>query len=236
RNHGRELRNTNIQVNAASRRRVFGYFFAQTRPDSTKSELLFLLPFRHPDTDHTHTMPSPGSEPASDETDHDGVESVLRSYLYHDLLQKHLSPPKELGIPSKQLWPEDWNFHFERAYLRKYGPNADLATWKRENYDFELISYIGNLRRCNQDIAASSKALLESEGALVALAIEELVDRDFEAAWMALEKGTKQCLVLEGLVHAAFKAREKSRFDCPEMSLFGLIGDGEYNDENDASD
>ncbi|KAJ7653941.1 hypothetical protein DFH06DRAFT_1330035 [Mycena polygramma] len=180
-------------------------------------------------------MSSPSSEPAPDETDRDGVESVLRSYLYHDLLQKHLSPPKELGIPSKQLWPEDWNFHFERACLRKYGPNADLATWKRENYDFELISYIGNLRRCNQDIAATSKALLESEGVLVALAIEELVDRDFEAAWMALEKGTnleegtKQCLVLEGLVHAAFKAREKSRFDCPEMSLFGLIGDGEYN-------
>ncbi|KAJ7115592.1 hypothetical protein C8R43DRAFT_1112988 [Mycena crocata] len=34
---------------------------------------------------------------------------------------------------------------------------------------------------------------------------------------------------LEHVLDATLKAHEKSRFDCPEMSLFGLIGDGEYN-------
>jgi hypothetical protein len=48
-------------------------------------------------------------------------------------------------------------------------------------------------------------------------------------AWAVLDVEKKQELVLDGLVRGAFKAREESRFDCPEMSLFGLIGDGEYN-------
>jgi hypothetical protein len=66
------------------------------------------------------------------------------------------------------------------------------------------------------------------EGILVGLAIEQL-DGDFEAAWVALDLEKKMELVLDGLVRGAFKAREESRFDCPEMSRFGLIGDGEYN-------
>jgi hypothetical protein len=160
-----------------------------------------------------------------------GSEAILKSIIYHDLVEQRLVPPKELGIPLKQCYPEDWNLHFEMACCRKYGPNADLEAWRHENFDLvelPLMSYMGNLRGCNLEIATTSKVLLEREGILVGLAIEQL-DGDFEAAWVALDLEKKMELVLDGLVRGAFKAREESRFDCPEMSRFGLIGDGEYN-------
>ncbi|KAJ6545237.1 hypothetical protein B0H19DRAFT_1075583 [Mycena capillaripes] len=178
-------------------------------------------------------MSSSGSESPLDRSMN---EDIIKTMLYHDLVEKRLVPPKELGIltrvsgiPLKQIFPADWNWHFQSAYLKKYGPNADLAAWKRENCDFGLISYMHNLPKCNQDIATTTKVLLEAEGLLAALAIEQLVDGDFEAAWTALDVETKQGFVLDGLVRGAFNAREESRFDCPEMSLFGLIGDGEYS-------
>ncbi|KAJ7138376.1 hypothetical protein C8R44DRAFT_848189 [Mycena epipterygia] len=173
-------------------------------------------------------MSSPSSASAP-KLDDEAMKDLMKTMLYHTLLEKRLVPPKELGIPLKQVFPGDWNWHFQRAYHQKYDDDADLEAWKRENYDFGRIAYIADVPRCNQDIVGTSKVLLEKEGELVALAIEQLVDRDFEAAWGTLEVETKRDLVLDGLVRAAFKAREESRFDCPEMSLFGLIGDGEYN-------
>ncbi|KAF7362787.1 hypothetical protein MVEN_00628400 [Mycena venus] len=173
------------------------------------------------------SSPSPEALPSQEAT-----EAITKSMLYHDMLEKRLVPPKELGIPLKQLFPEDWNWHFQKAYLDKYGPNADLKTWKKENFDPEILSYIGNLHICNLEIAMTSKVLLRREGILVGLAIEELGYGDFEAKWAALEVDRKQDIVLDGLVRGAFKAREKSRVDCPEMCLFGLIGsrgDGRYN-------
>ncbi|KAJ7494001.1 hypothetical protein FB451DRAFT_1491593 [Mycena latifolia] len=167
---------------------------------------------------------APPTVPARDEV----AEQVIKSMLYHQLLERHLVPPKELGIPLKHLYPSDWNWHFQRAYRQKYGPDADLEAWKRENFDLGHFSYLEDLRGCNQEIDATSKVLLEAEGLLVGLAIEQL-DGGFEAAWTALEVERKQDLGVDGLVRAAFKVREESRFDCPEMSLFGLIDDGEYN-------
>jgi hypothetical protein len=50
--------------------------------------------------------------------------------LHHDMIEKRLVPPKELGLPLKQLFPEDWNLHFQKAYLDKYGRNGDLKVGK----------------------------------------------------------------------------------------------------------
>ncbi|KAJ6474486.1 hypothetical protein C8R47DRAFT_1221201 [Mycena vitilis] len=174
------------------------------------------------------SSPSSESHPASDEASRETLESLLRGLVDDDdLAEEALVPP---GIPSKQVWPGEWNSHFEHACLEKYwNGDAGFATWKRENYDLEGIQYTGNLRRCNQDIAATSKTLLDAEGVLVALAIEEFVDRDFEAKWAALEEGKQQRMVLDGLIGATFRARERSRYDCPEMSLYGLLESGEYN-------
>ncbi|KAJ7454589.1 hypothetical protein B0H11DRAFT_1926413 [Mycena galericulata] len=173
-------------------------------------------------------MSSSSSELAPDREAH---ENIIKTILYHELLEKHLVPPKELGIPLKQLYPGDWNWHFEQVYRRKYGPDADPEAWRAENFDYfdlEMLSYVRNLGLCNQEIARTSKILLREEGMLVGMAIEELVDGNFEATWTALEIEAKREFVLDGLVRGAFQAREKSRFDCPEMSLFGLSGDGEY--------
>ncbi|KAJ7469305.1 hypothetical protein B0H11DRAFT_2435771 [Mycena galericulata] len=164
-------------------------------------------------------MSSSSSELAPDREAH---ENIIKTILYHELLEKHLVPPKELGIPLKQLYPGDWNWHFEQVYRRKYGPDADPEAWRAENFDYfdlEMLSYVRNLGLCNQEIARTSKILLREEGMLVGMAIEELT---------ALEIEAKRGFVLDGLVRGAFQAREKSRFDCPEMSLFGLSGDGEY--------
>ncbi|KAF7378325.1 hypothetical protein MSAN_00258500 [Mycena sanguinolenta] len=109
---------------------------------------------------------------------------------------------KVLGIPSKQNSPEDWNLHFGKALAEKYGPGADL---------------------CNIHISGESKILLAQEGVLVGLAIEQLTYNDFEAKWAALDVKEKKRIVLDGIVRAAYIAREKSRPDCPEMSVLGLL-------------
>ncbi|KAJ7148483.1 hypothetical protein C8R43DRAFT_1194652 [Mycena crocata] len=129
-------------------------------------------------------------------------EVILKSFLYHKLLEDHLVPPKEIGIPLKQIFPRDWNWHFESAYLKKYGPNADMQAWKDENIDLFILGFMADVRVCNQLIAVTSRVLLRAEGELIALAMEQLVDGDFEAKWAALEAETKQDHVLDGLLKA----------------------------------
>ncbi|KAJ7690961.1 hypothetical protein B0H17DRAFT_1201318 [Mycena rosella] len=179
------------------------------------------------------TISSLNSEPADagdrSPYDREASEAVLKSLIYHMLVEERRMPPKELGIPLKEMFPEDWNFHFEISLSRKYGPDADIEAWKKENVDVGVLAYFGDLPLCNQHIVERSKALLEAEGELVAMAIEQLVDNDFEVAWAALDVDTKKELVLDGLVRAAYKSREESRHDCPETKVLSLVGDGEYN-------
>ncbi|KAJ7177139.1 hypothetical protein C8R46DRAFT_1347001 [Mycena filopes] len=158
-------------------------------------------------------------------------EHLLKAVLYHQLIEDRMMPPKDLGLPIhlKHLFPESWNFHFQHAYSQKYGPNSDLKKWKRENPDFGLLSYFGNVnvRGRQQEIRITTKVLLRAEGALITLATR-MLDRDgddFEGAWRALDVERRLELVLDGLVRAAFHARELSRLDCPEMCLFSLAGD-----------
>ncbi|KAJ7064483.1 hypothetical protein C8F01DRAFT_1249509 [Mycena amicta] len=49
----------------------------------------------------------------------------------------------------------------------------------------------------------------------------------FERAWDGMERQEKIEMVLAALVYAASVVHERVRADCPEMSLFGIIGDGQ---------
>ncbi|KAJ7138829.1 hypothetical protein C8R46DRAFT_1136313 [Mycena filopes] len=156
-------------------------------------------------------------------------EDAIKAALYHDLIQERMVPPKDLGLPLhlKRAYPESWNFYFQHAYLQKYGPGSDLKKWKRENPEFGLLPYFGNIPDCHQEITITTKVLLRTEGALITLAIR-MLDRggdDLEGVWRALDVQRRIELVLDGLVRAAFHARELSRLDCPEMCLFSLAGD-----------
>ncbi|KAF7378303.1 hypothetical protein MSAN_00255700 [Mycena sanguinolenta] len=141
-----------------------------------------------------------------------------------------LSPAAEAVIKTgDSCFPDDWNAYFELIYLDKYGPNADIKAWILKNPDIEMLPYLGNVNACNMQLSMTSKILLESEGMLVCLAIEQLNYNDFEAKWAALEVTERRRIALDGLVRGACSAREKSRADCPEMSLSGLVGDGQYS-------
>ncbi|KAJ6467837.1 hypothetical protein C8R45DRAFT_1171325 [Mycena sanguinolenta] len=128
-------------------------------------------------------------------------DAIANSMRYHELLEKGFVPPKELGIPVKRLFPQDWNSHFEKALLVKYGPNSDRVQWKLENVDLqEVLSYLDKLHVTNMEIATASKMLLDRQGMLVGLAIEQLHYNDFEAKWAAMDMEAKRDIVLDGLV------------------------------------
>ncbi|KAJ7496284.1 hypothetical protein B0H11DRAFT_2000425 [Mycena galericulata] len=68
------------------------------------------------------------------------------------------------------------------------------------------------------------------EGQLIDLALTDLVYGTFEADWESLDTKRKKELVLEGLYRGACAApRDNSRASCPEMTVAGLVGNGEYN-------
>ncbi|KAJ7041365.1 hypothetical protein C8F04DRAFT_1391181 [Mycena alexandri] len=163
-------------------------------------------------------------------------EDIIMTVLFRTLLKERKIATKDMGIPLslKTASPKDWNAPFQAAYLQKYAPNAEPAAWQLEHpkLDVDAIPYLGNLPECMRAISTASKTLLEAEGTLVALAVEKLVDNDFEAVWTALDAGAKQDLVLDGLVRAAYIAREYSRFNCPEMCLFNLVGERAGSDKN----
>jgi hypothetical protein len=64
----------------------------------------------------------------------------------------------------------------------------EILKLEKENFDPEILSYIGNLHICNLEIVMTSKVLLEREGMLVGLAMEEFGYEDFEATVTSLGK------------------------------------------------
>jgi hypothetical protein len=60
--------------------------------------------------------------------------------------------------------------------------------------------------------------------------MENLTYGSFEVDWKRLDVKKKKDLVLEGLYRGACAApRDNSRVSCAEMTIEGLVGDGEYN-------
>ncbi|KAJ6467779.1 hypothetical protein C8R45DRAFT_938442 [Mycena sanguinolenta] len=116
---------------------VFG-IFSRCKQVQTTASLTF-FPFAAIDSMSSSTAEVP--RPLSSRTDA-SYDAILKSMLYHQILEKRLIPPKKLGIPLKQIYPADWNFHFQRAYRYKYGPDGTLSDWKRDNPDLEMSSYL----------------------------------------------------------------------------------------------
>ncbi|KAJ7633659.1 hypothetical protein DFH06DRAFT_1479568 [Mycena polygramma] len=80
--------------------------------------------------------------------------------------------------------------------------------------------------------ALRTREIMRAEGCLVSIALENIVYGTFEVDWArdALDQGVKEEYVLEGLYRGAcFAPRDNDRISCPEMTIKGLVGDGEYN-------
>ncbi|KAJ7756568.1 hypothetical protein B0H16DRAFT_1885861 [Mycena metata] len=133
--------------------------------------------------------------------------------------------------PNKHTDRTAWNAHFERKLSEKYNSfsfnlvsleeNSDMKSWGCKGLDIQEIHY---------EIALRTREIMGVEGKLINASLERISDGTFEADWTALELKRKQELVLEGLYRGACGApRDNSRIVCPEMTISGLAGDGEYN-------
>ncbi|KAF8188474.1 hypothetical protein K438DRAFT_1972175 [Mycena galopus ATCC 62051] len=154
----------------------------------------------------------------------------LLAYLKKIQLQEEQAKHAKSKRPDKHTARVAWNDHFERSIGYKYDnfsfnlplfedcPEHDWA-WKRK----DIAAYV-------QDAAWRTAEIMSVEGQLIALALENLEYGSFEADWAALNKEKQKEIVLEGLYRGACAApRDNSRVSCPEMTIAGLVGDGEYN-------
>ncbi|KAJ7844065.1 hypothetical protein B0H13DRAFT_2364465 [Mycena leptocephala] len=101
-----------------------------------------------------------------------------------------------------------------------------IETWEECEWSWST----NTITDLNLGIAQRTKELMRDEGLLVAIAVENLVYGNFESEWKELDLERKRELVLEGLYRGSCcSPRENSREICPELTIEGLVGDGEYN-------
>ncbi|KAJ7183489.1 hypothetical protein C8R46DRAFT_1209649 [Mycena filopes] len=133
--------------------------------------------------------------------------------------------------PNKHTDRVAWNAHFERDILTKFPPNA--RTFRAMASEPATVKYLmrtADVAELTIYIADTTKALMEAEGLLIAVAIENLVYGDFEARWKELDLLRRRELALEGLYRGSITVpRDNSRLICPELTIDGLLGDGEFN-------
>ncbi|KAJ6528150.1 hypothetical protein B0H19DRAFT_1195348 [Mycena capillaripes] len=133
--------------------------------------------------------------------------------------------------PDKHIDREGWNAYYEREVAAKYAcVSANYPMLEdspdQENY-WKSCGPIAELKQHND---YSSKLLMHEEGILIAVAIENLRDGNFEAEWKALDADKKKELVIEGIYRAVCAApRDLTRMTCPELTVKGLSGNGQYS-------
>jgi hypothetical protein len=132
--------------------------------------------------------------------------------------------------PSKYTHRAAWNDHFERSLALRYTCYSytlrPIETWEECEWSWST----NTITDLNLGIAQRTKELMRDEGLLVAVAVENLVYGNFESEWKELDLERKRELVLEGLYRGSCcSPRENSREICPELTIEGLVGDGEYN-------
>ncbi|KAJ7184894.1 hypothetical protein C8R46DRAFT_467676 [Mycena filopes] len=132
--------------------------------------------------------------------------------------------------PNKHTDRVAWNTHFEREIVLKYAVFAShmrpLAS-EPEQIKYAMEADIAEL---NVNIAERTSDLMTAEGLLIAVAVDNLVYRNFEAEWAGLDVERRRELALDGLYRGACAAiRDNSRVICPELTIDSLVGDGEYN-------
>ncbi|KAF7364133.1 MYND-type domain-containing protein [Mycena sanguinolenta] len=136
--------------------------------------------------------------------------------------------------PDKHTHRTAWNAYFEREVAEDYAifcRNLSKPKVPKKESDEPFLGFKGcDIKTVNQDIAFTISELIHAERTLAALALEKLDDGNFESHWTALDRKQKEELVLEGLYRGACAAPdERSRLECPEMTVSGLAGDGEDN-------
>jgi hypothetical protein len=132
--------------------------------------------------------------------------------------------------PDKHIDREGWNAYYEREVAAKYAcisinyPMLEDSPDQEKNW--KACGPIADLKQHND---YDGKLLMHEEGILIAVAIENLHDGNFEAEWKALDADRKKKLVIEGLYRAVCAApRDLTRMTCPELTVKGLSGDGQY--------
>ncbi|KAJ7048854.1 hypothetical protein C8F01DRAFT_1239183 [Mycena amicta] len=135
--------------------------------------------------------------------------------------------PRELGVPLRQIYPHDWNAYFE-GYdkdLQYGGPGVDLSKYSAKYADTLELGYTSNKPLCEREQRATLEKLVFLQLELIPRVQEMLADGSFVRAWEGMGSEEKIDLALKALVRAADVAHERARVDCPEMSLYGLIGE-----------
>ncbi|KAJ7262967.1 hypothetical protein C8J57DRAFT_445437 [Mycena rebaudengoi] len=169
------------------------------------------------------TSPSPIRSAVSAES-HDPVD-ILQSF--HNLKVNEQQAKK--NRPNKHTDRVGWNQHFEREISLEF---SDPHAFKpfNESPNAEWICKRFDIADLNLEIASLSKEIMEAERSLINTAMENITYGTFEADWKILDAKKKEDLVLEGLYRGACAApSDNSRVSCPEMTIEGLAGDGEYN-------
>nr|GAT47560.1 predicted protein [Mycena chlorophos] len=155
-------------------------------------------------------------------------EDLIKTMLCHKWHQDLHVPPADFGIPLRLVHVEDWNWHFEQVYKRKYGSrSADVGPLppNLDGMDMVDASYTGNAPLARRDEAAARAVLGAMQGDLVPRVRDVLTEGKFERDWAEMEREAKLRLLIKALARGADVAGERSRADCPEMSAFGLVGD-----------
>ncbi|KAJ7259691.1 hypothetical protein C8J57DRAFT_1720279 [Mycena rebaudengoi] len=131
--------------------------------------------------------------------------------------------------PNKHTDRVGWNQHFERAISLEFSDPYAIKPFE-ERRDADWICKNADLGVLNQDIARLSREIIAVERSLIDCAMENLTYGSFEVDWKRLDVKKKKDLVLEGLYRGACAAScDNSHVSCPEMTIEGLVGDGEYN-------
>ncbi|KAJ7600304.1 hypothetical protein C8J56DRAFT_6910 [Mycena floridula] len=127
--------------------------------------------------------------------------------------------------PDKDTDRLGWNDHLELEISLRYEPFFPLhSTFLVECPEIS----ISDMPSMNIELAGLTKQVMQAEGSLIAIAIENLVYGTFEADWKVMDLEKKKELIVEGLYRAACApCGEYSREHCPEMTVKSLIGEGE---------
>ncbi|KAJ7053783.1 hypothetical protein C8F01DRAFT_1166219 [Mycena amicta] len=127
-------------------------------------------------------------------------EDVEATIHFHELRQKHIVPPRELGN-------------------LKHG---DSSGYSAKYIDTLELGYTSNKPVSEREHHATLQKLVFLQMELIPRVQEMLADGSFVRAWEAMGREKRMNF-----------AHERARVDCPEMSLYGLIGEKKGDGEQD---
>ncbi|KAJ7676782.1 hypothetical protein DFH06DRAFT_1428576 [Mycena polygramma] len=165
-------------------------------------------------------MSEPGTPKLPSASDRERMKPIIKAF-------KEIEGKER---PSKYTHRVEWNDFFERELALKYTCFSYTSSAMETQEKLKWSWAAETMPDLNLTIAQRTKELMEDEGQLAAIALENLAYANFEAKWMQLSLERKKELALDGLYRGSrCSPRENSRVICPELTIAGLVGDGEYN-------